>query len=200
MLSLMQNTDVIVISSEPFGSDKVRTSHLMTLLAQGKRIYFFGKPIIGMSRKTTFYYNKEAHRITFVQPFLPLDVSVFDRGDAMVRLMKDFMKDEGMKEVTLWTDSEEAMPIVRKLNPEVVIYDKASPEMRFGNKLEQELLGRADIVLSGVKNTEEIELEIQHLISEHIESIPFADVTELVMKQRHLTHYTNRNIVARYVS
>ena len=200
MLNLMQNTDVIVISSEPFGSEKVRTSYLMTLLARGKRVYFFGKPIIGMSRKATFYYNKEAHQITFVQPFLPLDVSVFDRGDAMVKLIKDFIKDEGMKDVTLWTDSEEAMPIVRKLNPEVVIFDKASPEMRFGNKLEQELLGRADIVLSGVKNTEEIELEIEHLISEHVEGLPFADVTELVMKQRHLNNYMNRNIVARYVS
>lgn len=199
MLRLLHNTDIIVLSSHDFGDEGVRTSKLMTKFSEVNRVYFFSQPIIGMTKKPTFYYNKESHRVTEVQPYLPSDIAPCDRAEALAKLIKDFIKDEQIQHLAIWTDYSQAMPLIRKLNPEVAVYDKVDPEIRMSNKLEQELLRRADVVLTAGLRDEELEFEMEVLKQEP--TLPtIHEITELIVEQRAHTHHElpNRMVVRAY--
>ena len=152
-----------------------------------------------MTKKPTFYYNKESHRVTEVQPYLPADISVFDRNEAMTKLIKDFIRDEQINHLTIWTDTAQGMPLIRKLNPEVAVYDKVDPEIRMSNKLEQELLQRADIVLNTGMRMDELEFEMEVLKQEP--ALPtLNEITEMIVEQRSPIHheFATKTIVRAY--
>lgn len=187
MLNLIHGTDLIVISSKPFGSEELRTSKLMTEMALGKRVYFFAQPIVGMTKKANLYFTKEPNKVTVVQPYLPEDVSVFERQDALVKLMKEFIREQHIAHLTIWTDTPQGMPYIRRLNPDVAIYDKGHDVMR-PSFLEQELLGRADLVLNADKTEENLRVDIRDLNSDLNEHKYLPDATEVVIAQKAHTH------------
>jgi hypothetical protein len=80
------------------------------------------------------------------------------------------------------------MPLIRKLNPEVAVYDKVDPEIKMSNKNEQELLQRSDVVLTSGMRNEELEFEMEVLKQEP--SLPtIHEITELIVEQRAHIHH-----------
>ena len=156
MFNSINGTDIIFISSEQFGSDNVRTSELMTGMAQGRRVYFFSKPIIGMTKKPTFFYRKESHKTTVVQPYLPSDLSIESYEKDLIKLMKEFIHDEHISHLTIWTDTVNAAPFIRELKPEVSVYDRAG---EFRNMTADITIDSRDSYYSLHNNIEELNFD-----------------------------------------
>lgn len=156
MINSINGTDIIVISSEHFGSKNVRTSELMTQMALGRRVYFFSRPIIGMTRKPTFFYKKEFHKLTVVQPYLPSDLADENYHETLISLMKEFMHDEHISHLTLWTDTPDAAPFIKALNPNVSVYDKAGEYRNL----------KTDILIDSSTSSYELHLAIEELNTE----------------------------------
>ena len=158
MLNSLHGTDLIVISSHHHDSTQVRTSELMAKMALYKRVYFFAAPKISGTKKPMFYYLKEYQKVTVVQPFLP------ESSDgAMVRLMKEFIKQECISRLTIWTDTPKALPFIESLDPEVTVFDQTKFALNFSNELNQELLERANLTFGRETTKEELSQNISYL-------------------------------------
>ncbi len=200
MLNLILGTDLIVFSSDEFGSEDLRTSKLMSHLAHSHRVFFFHKPLVGMTKKSTFYYSKESHAVTVVQPYLPSDMSVFDQKQGLLNLIKDFIRAEKIQHLTIWTDSPEATPLIRHLNAEVVIYDKALRAQTSSNHLEQELLQKADLILNSKTNDEVIFNEMDKLKNDVQEEHVLNDPTELMLALKKNSDRPKNYFINQYMS
>ena len=148
MNNVETGTDLIVISSNAYGSDEVRTSAVMGTFAENKRVYFFEAPIVGVTDSNTYFLKKEENGITIIQPYLAGNTSVFERKDALLSLLKELIHDENISHYTVWTDTPKAMPLIRNLSAEIIIYDCLKDYSVSHVELEKELFQYADVVLT----------------------------------------------------
>ena len=173
MTNLENGTDLIVFSSHKFDSNEVRTPTLMAQFATRKRVYFIEAPIIGVSSTPTYFLKKNDHEVTIIQPYLPSETSVFEQHEASLNLVKELIADEHLSHYTLWTDTPKAMPFIRHLNPEIIVYDCLKDYSKSHSELEHELFQYADVVLtSGLAEkrfspTQEMQLSKRKASSEH---------------------------------
>jgi hypothetical protein len=148
MNNVETGTDLIVISSNAYASDEVRTTRVMTTFAESKRVYFFEAPIIGVTDSNTYFIKKEDNGLTIIQPYLAGNHSVFEQKDALLALIKEFIHDENIAHYTIWTDTPKAMPFIRSLSAEIIIYDCLKDYSASHVELEKELFQYADVVLT----------------------------------------------------
>jgi UDP-galactopyranose mutase len=148
MTNLENGTDLIVFSSHKFDSNEVRTPTLMGQFANRKRVYFIESPIMGVSSTPTYFLKKNDHEVTIIQPYLPSEISVFEQHEASLNLVKELIADEQLSHYTLWTDTPKAMPFIRHLNPEIIVYDCLRDYSKSNPELEHELFQYADVVLT----------------------------------------------------
>jgi hypothetical protein len=148
MNNLVTGTDLIIISSHPYGSEEVRTTSVMNDLAEKKRVYFFEAPVIGVTPSATYFIQKESNGVILVKPYLPKDISVFEHKAMLLNLLKELIHDEHLTHYTLWTDTPKAMPFIRNLSAEIIVYDCLNDYSYSNNELEKELLLYADVVLT----------------------------------------------------
>jgi hypothetical protein len=148
MNNVETGTDLIVISSNAYASDEVRTTRVMATFAEKKRVYFFEAPIVGVTDSNTYFIKKEENGIIIIQPYLAGNNSVFERKDALLSLIKEFIHDEHISHYTIWTDTPKAMPFIRSLNAEIIIYDCLKDYSASHVDLEKELFQYADVVLT----------------------------------------------------
>ncbi len=153
MNNLENGTDLIVFSSNSFGSCEVRTSELMVQFAHKKRVYFIESPIIGVANEATYFLRKDDHRVTVIQPHIPGNTSVFEQKEALLELVKELIHEENMIHYTIWTDTPTSMYVVKRLSSEINIYDCIKNYSETHTELEKELFQYADVVLtSGYSN------------------------------------------------
>lgn len=148
MHNVETGTDLIVISSNAYGSDEVRTSQVMGTFAENKRVYFFEAPIIGVTDSNTYFIKKEENGLTIVQPYLAGNTSVFEQKAELLNLLKELIVDENISHYTIWTDTPKAMPFIRSLSAEIIIYDCLKDYSASHVELEKELFQYADVVLT----------------------------------------------------
>jgi UDP-galactopyranose mutase len=148
MHNVETGADLIVISSNAYASDELRTSHVMKSFAESKRVFFFEAPIIGVTENSTYFLKKEDNGITIIKPYLPRDFSVFDKKHLLLNLLKEMILDENITHYTIWTDTPKAMPLIRSLSAEIIIYDCLNDYSASHLELEKELFQYADVVLT----------------------------------------------------
>ena len=148
MVNLENGSDLIVFSSNQYGSDEVRTSQIMNRFLGRKRVYFFESPIIGVSKTPTYFIKKNDDEMIVVQPYLPGELSVFEQKEALLELLKELMMDENIYHYSIWTDTPRAMAYIRKLNADVIVYDCLQNFSETNPELEHELFQYADVVLT----------------------------------------------------
>lgn len=148
MNNIETGTDLIVISSDAYGSEEVRTSSVMQSFAENKRVFFFATPIIGAIKNPTYFLKNEANGIAHIQPYLPKEVSVFEQKEALLNLLKELISEENISHYTIWTDTPKAMPLIRSLSAEIIIYDCIKDYSASHTELEKELFLYADVVLT----------------------------------------------------
>lgn len=154
MKNLENGTDLIVFSSENFGSTEVRTSLLMANFALRKRVFFIQSPIIGVVKEATYHLKQNEQQVTIIQPYLPGETSVFEQKEAMLNLLKELIRDENILHYTIWTDTPKSMPFIRNLNSEIIVYDCIKNYSLTRPELEQELFQYADVVLTSAMTSE----------------------------------------------
>ena len=164
MLNLQCRSDLIVFSHNHFGSEDSRTTRLMNKFASQRRVFFIESPIIGKTKEPTYYITREENEVMIVKPYLPAEMSVFERKSAIQALIKELIADENISHYTIWTDTPKAMPFVRHLSAEIIVYDCVKSYILTHPELEQELYQHADIVLtSGMLDLSPVEDELVYI-------------------------------------
>ncbi len=188
MKKLESVSDVIVFSSHSYGSDEVRTTHLMNQFVANKRVFFFESPIIGVSSVPTYFLRKGDHEVTVIQPYLPGETSVFEQKEALLNILKEFIHDENITHYAIWTDTPKTMPFVRKLSADVIVYDCLSCYLQKMPELEKELFEYADVVLtSGMKNKPD---KIETPLHDEESELP-ANVLHIIPSLKRETNYSS---------
>lgn len=160
-------SDLIVLSSHPYGSNEVRTSRIMGQLALKRRIFFIQAPIMGVSQSATYFLKKEENEVTLIQPYLPKECSIFEQKKAQLDLIKELIIEENINDYTLWTDTPRSVPFIRNLCAETIVYDRINNFSPSQNELEKELFQYADLVLTAtapyVEKNESSKHNFEHL-------------------------------------
>lgn len=148
MMDLGNGTDLIFFSSKSFGDPALRTSQLAREFAQQKRVYFIQSPINDVSSVPTYFMQRVQNNVSLIQPYLPGEISVFQQKDMLLQILGDLLEDEHISHYTMWTDTPRAVPYMRTLSPEVIIYDCVDNQSQKNSELEKELFEYADVVLT----------------------------------------------------
>ena len=131
-----------------------RPQHLMTRCARERRVFFFEEPIFEPS-DTARLVSEPAGAVTVVIPHLPAGIEPREAEVMQGRLLSAFMKEQGVRKHILWYYTPMALAFTGHLRPVATIYDcmdelsafkGASPLLK---QREQELMRRADLVLTG---------------------------------------------------
>lgn len=147
MTNLQNVSSIVVFSSDKYGSQEVRTSTLMDQFAQEKNVYFFENPILEVSREPTYFLQKNEQGVSVIQPYLPGNLSVFEKRDALITLLRDLITEEEIQNYAVWTDTPRGMPFIRHLNADIIVYDCFLNSIHHV-ELEKELFEYADVVLT----------------------------------------------------
>jgi hypothetical protein len=148
MINLGNGNDLITFSSEPFDSSSVRTTIVMRQMAYARRVFFIERPVFSSSGGSTYYIVEVNSNLFVVRPYLDAETSVFEQKQTLQALIKDLLLDEHISHYSLWTDTPTAMPYMRDLSPEVIVYDNVKDHSQTHPQLEKELLQYADEVLT----------------------------------------------------
>jgi hypothetical protein len=167
MLNLECRSDLIVFSFDQFGSQNSRTSKQMEKFALNRRVYFIESPIIGVSKTPTYFLKKSQKEVIVIQPYLPEELSIFEQKVAMLDIIKELITDENISHYTLWTDTPKAMPFIRNLSAEIIVYDCLRNYSITHPELEQELFQYADVVLTSALTEKKIETAPMKVIPLH---------------------------------
>ena len=141
-------TDLIVFSLDTFNAHKLRTSTVVTNLAQKRRVYYIETPVTGVSTFATYFLQKNDDDITVVKPYLPGDISVFEQKALLQDILHELMEEENITHYSIWTDTPRAMPFIRDLTPEYLIYDCLVDHSQTHPALEREMFKRAHVVIT----------------------------------------------------
>lgn len=167
-MNVENKSDLIVFSLAHFGCDTIRTSKLMTEFAQHRRVYFIEAAIIGVSATPTYYLKQNSVGVTIIQPHLPAETSVFEQKNFMMEILKELINDEHLCHYTVWMDTPKAMPFIRTLSPEIIIYDCVKNFSQTNPDLEKELFAYADVVLTSGMSVEADKIDDLHYFTQNI--------------------------------
>jgi len=115
--------------------------------AKVRRIFKINTPLFGDISTPTYFLRLSTDNIYFVRPHLPKESSVFEQKESMLKILKELISEQHLFQYAIWTDSPKAMPYIRSLNAETIIYDRVQNYSKSYPELEAELLEYADLVI-----------------------------------------------------
>ena len=130
-----------------------RPQHLISRSARERRVFFIEEPETSDS-PAYIKVEKDPSGVMVVKPYLPLGLNEDETNAGMQNLLDQFFAEE-INEYILWYYTPMALNFSRHLKPALVIYDcmdelslfKGAPAKL--QKLERELLDRADLIFTG---------------------------------------------------
>lgn len=143
----LEQKNLIVFSMEQFQNANVQFTAMINRLARKRQIIYFQTPIFGVATDPSYLIQKDEEHLMIVQPYVPEDISIFDQKDVINEIIHDVLLEEHIEHYSIWTDTAKAMPFIRELNPEVLVYDGRLAYLISNPELENELSIRADLVL-----------------------------------------------------
>ena len=126
----------------------------MTRCARERRVFFFEEPIFEPSDAARLV-SEPVGAVTVIVPHLPVGTEPREAEVLLRRLLSAFMKEHGIRQHILWYYTPMALAFTEHLRPVAMIYDcmdelsafKGAPPVL--KQREQELMRRADLVLTG---------------------------------------------------
>jgi hypothetical protein len=95
------------------------------ILFSNNRTYILQKPILTeFSEESVMCENRDDVVVTYF--YIPMETSVFERKELHLKMIKDLLGDEGVKEYTIWTNRARMVSLIRHLNASSIIYDHNS--------------------------------------------------------------------------
>jgi hypothetical protein len=196
MMTNLHGTDILVFSSHPFGSDEIRTSELMDHMALGRRVFFIEKPIIGKTKKATFFYTKTPNKVTVVQPYLP-----DDHEGSLLEVLEELIADEHLSHLTIWTDCREGLRFLQTLKHESSVFDKAPGGEKLRRSDEQLMILEADLILSSCHCTKSIHADIDDINSDQRDHVYITSELDLLNQRSSRQVLNSRSsLISRYLS
>jgi protoporphyrinogen oxidase/glycosyltransferase involved in cell wall biosynthesis len=133
-----------------------RPQHLLTRLAKHYKVYFFEEPITGSS-KMYLETTRGAENLTVCRPHSTLDTPGFhdDQLPVLQEMVAELVRSESLSDYDVWFYSPMALPLMKGLSPQTVIYDCMDELSAFRNapkqllQRESALLKIADVVFTG---------------------------------------------------
>ena len=154
---MQTRTAIIVFSHLRWNFVYQRPQHLLSRLAKWHRVFFIEEPVKAETPRAKWeFYEPESH-ILVCRPQTPCAASGFDpeQFGYLKPLIGQLLEQHSLDDYLLWFYTPMALPAAAELKPRAIVYDcmdelsafrGASPEM---SAREQELLSRADLVLTG---------------------------------------------------
>ncbi|SEN25082.1 UDP-galactopyranose mutase [Nitrosospira multiformis] len=147
-------TTIIVFSHLRWDFVYQRPQHLLSRLAENYKIVFIEEPILHQ-HDSFLEYSQPLPNITVVKPHTPVAASGFhdEQLPHLIKLMRQFIVLE--EEHIAWFYTPMALPLLRELQPSLVIYDCMDELASFKNppkqmlQRENALLRTADLVFTG---------------------------------------------------
>ncbi|MBX9680231.1 MAG: FAD-dependent oxidoreductase [Gemmataceae bacterium] len=153
---MMHRPDLVVISHLRWDFVWQRPQHLMTRLAQHRRVFFVEEPL--RSPNAELSWNcRQTDGLTVCQPLTPAEAHGYNEEQfpRLRRLLQELFRKEGIRNPIVWFYTPMAFPLIDAADAQIVVYDcmdelsafkGAPPEML---QREKALLKRADVVFTG---------------------------------------------------
>lgn len=141
--------NLVVFSLQHFYQSPLTHSPVFNRLVRHRHVIYFQPPIFGVATEPSYLLQKNKKHITVVQPYLPEELSVFEQKDILNQLIQEVLQAEEVDSYSILTDTPKAMPFIRKLTPDVLVYDGREVNQLSNPELEQEISKRADFILTG---------------------------------------------------
>lgn len=138
--------DLVVFSEEHFETGQFGT--VLGRLSHQRNIYFFQSPIYGDAFCASYIMQKTNTAVTVIQTYIPDHLSLFEQRDAFNKIIHAVMDEQNVMDYTIWTNTAQAMPHIRTLTPDLLIYDCGSEHEMSDSELEKEIRSKADLVLA----------------------------------------------------
>ena len=133
-----------------------RPQHLLSRLARDYRIIFVEEPMPG-SQNDSLEQISACKGVTVLRPHLTAQAHGFheENMDQVYDMVTSYLRTQHIEEYSIWLYTPLALPIVKRLSPEAIIYDCMDELSAFKNappqliRRETELFSVADIVFTG---------------------------------------------------
>lgn len=139
-------TSLMMFSQQTFDSQELRTARVAKSMAKERKVYFIEPAIKGIALRPT-YFLQDIGNIKVIRPYLPGNTSVFELKEMLISVINELLADEDLTYYSVWTDTPKALPVIRQLDPEFLIYDRMTGENTMFTELDLELQQRSTMVL-----------------------------------------------------
>ncbi len=143
---------LVVFASMRWRFDWQRSQQLMTRLARRYRVLYVEEPV-ATHQDPFLACTQVAPGVETLVAHTRCDTCAFhdDQFPVMARLLGDFMRERGIANPLVWTDTPAALPLVELLQPRGVVYDCHGGVVPSSGDgwLESRLLASADVVVAG---------------------------------------------------
>jgi UDP-galactopyranose mutase len=138
-----------------------RPQHLMVRFARNRRVYFVEEPVFGDFDRPTVSVDMH-DGVSVVVPHLPRHFDADAANAAQRAALDDLIARAGLRRYVLWYYTPAALRFSDHLDPAAVVYDCMDELSAFKGassdlpQLEQRLMARADLVLTGGQSLYEV--------------------------------------------
>jgi UDP-galactopyranose mutase len=154
---MSQAHDLIVFSHLRWDSVFQRPQHLMSRLCLKHRVFFIEEPILDPGTEGHWNVVRPIPNVFVCQPHTPVAQAgfCFEQIKLLDTLIKELVRTYRLTSHVAWFYTPMAMPLLRSVSPDVVVYDCMDALDSFLNaptelkKLEEDLLVNADLVFTG---------------------------------------------------
>ncbi|HYP39819.1 MAG TPA: glycosyltransferase family 1 protein [Chloroflexia bacterium] len=134
-----------------------RPQHLLSRLAQQRRVIFIEEPTYDKGCQPYIELRPESDNLIVCKPHVPRKQQAFgiEQTPTLVPLVHQLLQDQGIDDYVVWLYTPMALPLAQTLRPQAVVYDCMDELSAFKDappallNREAELLGWADVVFTG---------------------------------------------------
>lgn len=153
----MLSMPILVFSHLRWDSVRQRPHHVLSRLATQRRILFVEEPVCQAHDKPGWTFERPEHNIMVCRPHTPATRPGFcaEQAEYLAPLLRQLHHDHLPADFIAWLYTPMALPLVRPLRPDLLVYDCMDElaAFRFAPgeivSWENELLQEADLVFTG---------------------------------------------------
>lgn len=154
-LRRLRKYDLVCFSHLRWDSVFQRPQHLLTRSAKVQRVFFVEEPVLDEIPAPRLEVRSAPHGIWVAVPHLPRGLDEVAAARAQRQLVDELLTTQGIRSFVAWYYTPMALTFSRHLEPAAIVYDCMDELSGFRGapaplqRLEAELLARADVVFTG---------------------------------------------------
>jgi hypothetical protein len=126
---------------------RILVQNIVFTLKSHQNTYIFQTPVFVTELSASYVIHTNPSHEMLVQPYIPQEISVFDQKDALSEIIQEVIGNEKLSHYSIWANSAKAMPFIRNLHPDFLVYDHSEKKLGVNPELEREMLKRANLIL-----------------------------------------------------